>query len=42
MIVIPPLVGIIEGGFRPAHIALLAMWWVGYFHFFLLFSHRII
>ena len=34
MIVIPPLVGIIDGGFRPAHIALLAMWWVGYFHFF--------
>lgn len=34
MIIIPPLVGIIEGGFRPAHIALLTMWWVGYFCFF--------
>lgn len=34
MIIIPPLVGIIEGGFRPAHIALLSMWWVGYFCFF--------
>lgn len=34
MIIIPPLVGIVDGGFRPAHIALLAMWWVGYFLFF--------
>ena len=34
MIIIPPLVGIIEGGFRAAHIPLLAMWWVGYFFFF--------
>ncbi len=34
MIAIPPLVGVIEGGFRPAHIALLLMWWVGYFLFF--------
>ena len=34
MIIIPPLVGIIEGGFRPAHIALLVTWWVGYFLFF--------
>ena len=34
MIMIPPLVGIIEGGFRPAHLPLLVMWWVGYFFFF--------
>ena len=34
MIVIPPIVGIIEGGFRPQHVALLAFWWIGYFLFF--------
>lgn len=34
MIVIPPIVGIIEGGFRPGHLALLPLWWVGYFLFF--------
>ncbi|MGO1592804.1 MAG: YwiC-like family protein [Ancrocorticia sp.] len=34
MITIPPILGIIEGGFRPQHIALLALWWIGYFLFF--------
>ncbi|MGO1637805.1 YwiC-like family protein [Ancrocorticia populi] len=34
MITVPPIVGIIEGGFRPAHAALLAFWWIGYFLFF--------
>lgn len=34
MIALPPLIGIIGGGFHPAHVALLATWWAGYFLFY--------
>ncbi|SDU78059.1 YwiC-like protein [Arcanobacterium phocae] len=34
MIFIPPILGIIAGGFVWQHIILLALWWVGYFDFF--------
>lgn len=34
MIIVPPLLGIIEGGARPPHVLLLATWWIGYFCFY--------
>lgn len=34
MITIPPLVGIIEGGWRWVHLPFLTTWWLGYFCFF--------
>jgi len=34
MITIPPLIGILEGGWRWAHLPFLATWWLGYFCFF--------
>ena len=34
MIIVPPLLGIIEGGWHNAMIPLLGMWWVGYFCFY--------
>ena len=34
MIVVPPFVGIILSSFHLEHVALLALWWIGYFAFF--------
>lgn len=34
MVVVPPILGIVEGGFRWAHIPLYALWFIGYFFFY--------
>lgn len=34
MVAIPPILGIIEGGFVKEHVLVLGTWWVGYFCFF--------
>lgn len=34
MVTIPPLVGVVEGGFRPVEIVVFALWFVGYFLFY--------
>ncbi|RTE49895.1 YwiC-like family protein [Actinobaculum sp. 352] len=34
MINVPPLLGIIAGGWRAIHVLLLALWWSGYFLFY--------
>ncbi|QJC21180.1 YwiC-like family protein [Arcanobacterium buesumense] len=34
MIIIPPILGIVAGGFNWRHVLLLALWWLGYFDFF--------
>lgn len=34
MIVVPPLLGVIRGGFVAAHVPLLATWWIGYLFFY--------
>ncbi|MDO5723904.1 MAG: YwiC-like family protein [Flaviflexus sp.] len=34
MVALPPIIGIILGGFTPAHLLLLITWWVGFFAFF--------
>lgn len=34
MVIVPPIMGIIEGGFRLAHLPLFLLWFVGYFLFY--------
>ena len=34
MVVVPPIVGVVEGGLRWAHIPLYALWFIGYFFFY--------
>ena len=34
MVTVPVIMGVILGGFVPAHLLLLAVWWIGYFDFY--------
>ena len=40
MVVVPPIVGVVEGGLRWAHIPLYALWFIGYFFFAFAFQER--
>ena len=34
MIIVPPILGVIEGGWQPVYVPLILTWWVGYFLFY--------